>query len=154
MLDSKFAERIMSGEGTIVDSTNDLFDTVFVRLENANGQMVDDDSFSAVEEFLDVAQRQIIIQRGAVVSGVPEIEEQDVILENLIRTENVEIGLQRDFDVRTRSKLFGDLRSGFPPIVILDARDQEDLHSFVGGRGCRFCGAQRSANNDPTAGSP
>ena len=78
---------------------------------------------------------------------VPEIEEQDVISENFIRTEDVEIGLQFDFDVRTRSKLFGNLRGGFSPIVILDSCDQEDLHSLVGRRGCWFCSAQRWANN-------
>jgi len=122
-VDFKLAERIVCGEGTIIDSTKDVFDTVFVRLENTNCQMVDDDSLSAIEESRNVVQRQVIIQRGTVVSRVPKVEEKDVIIENVIRTKNVEIGLQFDFDVRTRSELLGNLRSGFSPIVILDPRD-------------------------------
>ncbi len=147
-LDFEFAERIMSGEGTIVDSTNDSFDTVSVRLEHTDRQVVDDDSLSAVEEFLHVAQRQIIVQRGAVVSGVPKIEEEHVVIENLVRTEDVEVGIQSDFDVRARTKLFGNLRSSLAPIVILDSRDQQDLDSLVGGRGCGLRGTKRCASTN------
>ena len=63
-VDREFAERIVSGQRAVVDAADDLFDTLCTRFEDADGQVVHDDALAAIEELLDVAQRQFVIQVG------------------------------------------------------------------------------------------
>jgi len=52
--DVEFAKRIVSGQRPIVDTADDSLDTFLVRLEDADGEVIDDDSFSRLEVFLEV----------------------------------------------------------------------------------------------------